>query len=84
MNTMFLLMAEFEMAVIPLSVLADKYLSMSPATADKKANAGDMPIPTFRIGNTQKSPRMVHVQDLADFIDEQRRKAKAEMLLLSR
>ncbi|WP_261374789.1 pyocin activator PrtN family protein [Yersinia aldovae] len=69
------------MAVIPLSVIADKYLGMSPATADKKANAGDMPIPTFRIGNTQKAPRMVHVQDLADFIDERRGKAKEDMLI---
>ncbi|BCU88618.1 hypothetical protein YKD1_01300 [Yersinia pseudotuberculosis] len=84
MNTMFLLMAEFETAVIPLSVIADKYLGMGPATADKKASVGERPIPTFRVGNTQKSPRMVHVQDLADFIDERRSRAKEEMLLLSR
>jgi hypothetical protein len=33
---MFLLMAEFETSTIPLSVIAERYLGMRPATADKK------------------------------------------------
>lgn len=79
MNTMFLLMAEFEKVNIPLSDIAEKYLGMRPSTADQKATEGKLPIATFRIGNTQKAPRLVHVQDLADHIDKQRKDAKEEL-----
>ncbi|MGE0972364.1 pyocin activator PrtN family protein [Klebsiella sp. WOUb02] len=79
MNTMFLLMAEFETSTIPLSVIAERYLGMRPATADKKAGCGELPIPTFRVGDSQKSPRMVHVADLAEFIDMRRKAAKDEL-----
>ncbi|HIB1682310.1 TPA: pyocin activator PrtN family protein [Salmonella enterica subsp. enterica serovar Muenchen] len=79
MNTMFLLMAEFETPTIPLSEIAERYLGMKPSTADKKASCGDLPLPTFRIGNTQKAPRMVHVSDLAEYIDNQRKEAKKEL-----
>ncbi|MGH1595431.1 pyocin activator PrtN family protein [Yersinia proxima] len=79
MNTIFLLMAEFETSTIPLSDIAERYFGMKPATADKKAGAGDLPVPTFRIGDSQKAPRMVHVNDLADFIDKRRGEAKTEL-----
>ncbi|HHR5538648.1 TPA: pyocin activator PrtN family protein [Klebsiella quasipneumoniae] len=79
MNTVFLLMAEFGTATIPLAQIAERYLGMKPSTADKKAGAGDLPIPTFRIGDSQKAPRMVHVKDLAEFIDTRRKEAKKEL-----
>lgn len=72
MNTIFLLMAEFETASIPLSDVCEKYFGMKPATADKKAVLGQLPIPTFRAGESQKAPRMIHIQDLADYIEKQR------------
>lgn len=79
MNTMLLLMAEFEKVNIPLADIAEKYLGMRPSTAEQKAAEGKLPLATYRIGNTQKAPRMVHVQDLADHIDGQRMSAKAEI-----
>ncbi|AXF75165.1 pyocin activator PrtN family protein [Erwinia tracheiphila] len=79
MNTMFLLMAEFETATIALADISERYLGMKPSTADKKAGCGDLPLPTFRIGNGQKSPRMVHVSDLAEFIDKKRMEAKEKL-----
>jgi len=79
MNTVFLLMAEFETSTIPLAAVAERYLGMRPSTADKKANCGELPIPTFRIGESQKSPRMIHVTDLAEFIDKRRKEAKEEL-----
>lgn len=72
MNTIFLLMAEFETASIPLSDVCEKYFGMKPATADKKAALGQLPLPTFRAGESQKAPRMIHIQDLADYIEKQR------------
>lgn len=80
MNTTFLLMAEFETAVIPLSEIAEKYLGMRPATAENKALTGQLSLPTFRVGDTQKAPRMVHISDLAEHIDRRRAEAKMELL----
>ncbi|EEB44695.1 hypothetical protein PROVALCAL_03202 [Providencia alcalifaciens DSM 30120] len=78
MNTVFLLMAEFETSQIPLATIAEKYLKMSSTTAERKANAGELPIPTYRLNDSQKSPRIIHVNDLAEYIDRQRNDAVAE------
>ncbi|XYQ56785.1 pyocin activator PrtN family protein [Pectobacterium carotovorum] len=77
MNTIFLLMAEFNSATVPLSDISEKYFGLKPATAEKKALIGEFPIPTFRAADSQKAPRMVHIQDLADHLDQQREKGKA-------
>ncbi|CAI1502043.1 Pyocin activator protein PrtN [Serratia grimesii] len=79
MNTMFLLMAEYEKSNIPLSEIAEPYLGLKPSTAEQKAAEGKLPIATFRVGNTQKSPRLVHVEDLAALIDQRRKEAKEEL-----
>ena len=78
MNTRFLLLAEFETTLIPLSGIAEKYLGMKPSTAENKARTGELPFPTLRVGESQKSPRMVHVEDLAAFIDLRRKEAREE------
>lgn len=78
MNTTFLLMAEFETAVVHLSQIAEKYLGMRPSTAEQKAAEGKLSLPTFRVGDTQKAPRMVHISDLAEHIDRRRAEAKKE------
>lgn len=79
MNTIFLLMAEYETASIPLAVVAEKYLGMKAETAAVKATDGTLPIPTFRLADSNKSPRMVHLQDLAEHIDHQREIARQEL-----
>lgn len=75
MNTVFLLMAEFETSQIPLAVVAKKFLNMTESYADKKANLGELPFPVYRDTTSQKSIRMVHIIDLAKWIDEERNKA---------
>ncbi|MFJ5329416.1 pyocin activator PrtN family protein [Pectobacterium versatile] len=52
MNTMFLLMAEFNSATVPLADISEKYFGLKPATAEKKALIGELPIPTFRAANS--------------------------------
>lgn len=79
MNTVFLLMAEFNTPTIPLSTIAERYLGMSIATANKKANLGELDIPSFRLDSGQKAPRIVHISDLADYIDKKREAAKKEL-----
>lgn len=78
MNTVFLLMAEFETSQIPLSVVAEKFLNLTPSYADRQAALGKLPFPTYR-DDSQKAPRMVHISDLAEWIDQQRNIAKKEM-----
>lgn len=70
MNTMFLLMAEYETATIPLELVSEKYFGIkSKAEADRKAGSHKLPISAFKTGG-QRSPYLVHIQDLADYIDK--------------
>lgn len=78
-NTVFLLMAEFNTSTIPLNDIAEKYLGLKPLTAAKKADAGQLDIPSFRLRDSNKSPRLVHVHDLAEYIDKRREEAKKEL-----
>lgn len=80
MKTLFLLWAEFETAIIPLSSISKEYLGLSPQMAAQKAICGELPLVTFRVGNTQKAPRMVHIRDLAEHIDREIANAKKERL----
>ncbi|HED6305883.1 TPA: pyocin activator PrtN family protein [Escherichia coli] len=78
MNTLFLLMAEFNTPNIELSAVSQKYFGMSPATAEAKANACKLPVPTYRIGTSQKAKRCINIQDLAEYIDKRREEGRAE------
>ena len=71
MNTLFLLMAQYQKPVIPLTDVCQDYFGMSPTTAKKKATAGLFPIPVTRMGSSQKSLLTVHIADLAEYIDRQ-------------
>lgn len=62
MNTMFLLMAEYGSATVQLSQVCEKYFGLKPSTAEKRAAMGDLPIPTFRVAESQKAPRMIHIK----------------------
>lgn len=76
MNTVFLLLAEFEKPLVPLSDICERYFSCNPNTARDRATAGKLPVPAFRTGDSQKAPYMVDIRDLAEFIDKQRSNAK--------
>lgn len=82
MNTLFLLMAEFNTSNIELSAVSQKYFGMSPATAEAKAkakaNACKLPVPTYRIGTSQKAKRCINIQDLAEYIDKRREEGRIE------
>ncbi len=76
-STFFALMAEFGTAEIPLENICEKFFALQPDMAKKRAARRQLPVPAYR-GGTQKSPWLVNAQDLADYIDEQRAKAKRE------
>jgi hypothetical protein len=77
MNTFFVLMAEYGQATIEVSKCAAKF-GLSPKTAADKANRHALPVPCFRLEDSQKAPMFVHVSDLAEWIDKRRSAANDE------
>ncbi|WP_371923110.1 pyocin activator PrtN family protein [Agarivorans sp. TSD2052] len=47
--------------VIPERDIAVEYLGMSPNTALKKAREQAQPLPTFRLGDSEKADRVVSI-----------------------
>lgn len=82
MNTVYLLLAEYEAADIPLEQVAQKYLGLDPAMAKRQAALQKLPLPCYRAGS-QKSPWLVRITDLADFLDKQREQAKRDWLAMN-
>ncbi|MCP1290899.1 pyocin activator protein PrtN [Chromobacterium haemolyticum] len=76
MKTAFLLMAQYERPVLKLDDICEEYFGLSPAEARRRANLNTLPVPTMRLAESQKAPVMVHIDDLAQFIDKQRQSAK--------
>lgn len=71
MNTLFLLMAEFNTPVVPLGQICEKYFGLAPRTAKDRATANRLPIPAWR--ESQKAEYLVSLIDLANYIDEKRK-----------
>lgn len=63
----------FELHGAPLVKLADvceKYFGNKPYQARKRAGKNTLPVPAFRLDPTShKSPWMVLLKDIADFVD---------------
>ncbi|QYJ79403.1 pyocin activator PrtN family protein [Shewanella acanthi] len=80
MNTAFLLMAQFNKAIVPLEQISKDYFALEPRTAANYAKAGKLPVPAFRGGEGNKAPWLVNVNDLAAYLDKQRDEAKKDQI----
>lgn len=69
------LKAEFGSRYPRLEIVAEKFLDLTPEISSRRAAKGELPFPVFRIGSA-KSPWLVDVQALADFVESEARKAK--------
>jgi hypothetical protein len=80
MNTLFLLMAQYDgQAVIPISKVCSDYMNLTVEKFKLKQLHGEIDIPITRLGaNSQKAALGIHITDLANYIDEQRTKARIE------
>lgn len=78
MNTAFALLARFESPTVKLEDICGEYFGMTKDVAYHRAGLNDLPVPTFRAADSQKAPRLVHVDDLAKWLDEQRAAARVE------
>ena len=78
MNTVFLLMAEFDgESQVPLAEVSEKYFGLTEKRAKREASTQTLPIPVYR-AKSQKSPWLVSLVDLAAWIDIERGKAKTD------
>ena len=76
MNTAFGLMARFDSPTVHLKDICKEFFGITPHTAEVQAKAGKLPIPVFKLRQSEKSPTMVHVDELGNWIDSQRAKAR--------
>lgn len=85
MNTVFLLMAQYDgRVIVPLDqVCRDFFSHLSLDKFLRKVNAGEIDLPVTRMEASQKSARGVHLQDLAAYIDKRRAAAVREMKALN-
>ena len=80
MKTAFILLAQYETAVIPIELVCrDFFQHLTPSNFVRKSLAGEIPIPVIQIEASQKATRGVHLNDLARWIDERRAVAQAEV-----
>ena len=81
MNTVFLLMAQYDgRVIVPLDLVCKDFFShLSLDKFMRKINAGEIDLPVTRIEASQKSARGVHLQDLGSYIDRRRAAAVREM-----
>lgn len=80
MKTAFILMAQYERAVVPLDLVCRDYFKhLTPENFARKSLAGEIAIPVVRIEDSQKATRGVHIEDLAAWIDTRRAEAVREL-----
>ncbi len=78
MKTAFALFARFESPTVKLEDICEEFFGMGRDKAYQSANLNALPVPTFRASESQKAPRLVHIEDLARYIDQQRKAAREE------
>lgn len=80
MKTEFILLAQYQTAVIPLDIVCRDYFShLTAKTLARKSLTGEIALPIVQIEASQKGARGVHVSDLARWIDDRRAVAVAEI-----
>ncbi|WP_010322995.1 pyocin activator PrtN family protein [Marinobacterium stanieri] len=78
-QTLWMLMAEFGgRPTVPLKECYHHLGYTSHDKANRAAGDLELPVACFRANNSQKSPRLVHLTDLAEYIDICNAKARAE------
>jgi|TARA_B110001469_G_scaffold106271_1_gene106025 hypothetical protein len=74
-KTEVMLLMKYDSPVIRLNDCLTE-LGLQKADANRRASEYSLPVPTFRMRDSQKSPRLIHIKDLAEYIDRQHQEAK--------
>lgn len=80
MNTLFLLMAQYEgRVIVPAETVCSDYFShLSLTKFLRKISAGEIELLLTRAERSQKSAKGIHLQDLASYLDKRREIALSE------
>ncbi|WP_322866065.1 pyocin activator PrtN family protein [Aquicoccus sp. G2-2] len=77
MNSFFMLMAKYGPEVmIPAETVAEDWFNIGKSKFFSKINNGDIALPLMTMEDSQKSPRGVHILDLAEYLDQRRDAAR--------
>ena len=80
MNTPFILLAQYQTAIVPLDLVCrDYFRHLTPESFARKSLAGEIAIPVVQIEGSQKAAKGVHISDLATWIDARRADAVKEL-----
>ena len=85
MNTLFLLMAQYDARpVVPLEwVQRDFFNHLDVKKLAAKCTKGEIMLPLVRVDpSSQKSPKGVGIQDLAEYLDSRQQAARKELAQL--
>ncbi|TOQ09135.1 pyocin activator protein PrtN [Vibrio parahaemolyticus] len=66
-----------------LKQISQEFFGITPKTAEQRAKARNFPIPTFKLRDSERSPTLVKIEDLANHIDRQYEQAKNEWQLVN-
>lgn len=77
-HTELTLLALHRSPAIRLDSICTAYMNLTPKRAEVLASLNTLGIPTFRMRDSQKAPRLVLVSDLAAFMDERSAKAREQ------
>ena len=78
MNMQFALLARFESPTVELKAVCQEFFGITPKTAEQKAKACDFPVPTFKLRDSERSPTLIRVEDLAMYIEKRYELAKTD------
>ncbi|TMO53841.1 pyocin activator PrtN family protein [Pseudoalteromonas phenolica] len=70
-NFDFMLLARFGSPVVQLKDICVEFFGYQPKTAEQKAKAGTLPIPTFKTRDSERAPTLVNVTDLSNYLQSQ-------------
>ncbi|TKF94974.1 pyocin activator protein PrtN [Vibrio lentus] len=78
MNTNFALLARFGNPTVELKQVSQEFFGITSRTAEQRAKACDFPVPTFKLRDSERSPSLIKIEDLAAYIDKRYEQAKTE------
>lgn len=78
MNTNFALLSRYQSPVVELKEVCEEFFGIKPKTAEQKAKGCDFPIPTFKLRDSERSPTLIKIEDLAAYIDKRYDEAQSE------
>ncbi|QZO12621.1 pyocin activator PrtN family protein [Pseudoalteromonas piscicida] len=70
MNMYFALLARYQSPVVSLKDVSKEFFGIMPKTAEQDAKCGKLPIPTFKARDSERSPTLVNISDLAEYLEK--------------